>query len=151
MNRFYGGFRRSFRRYVHSDESNLASARRRVGVRKQFRELIYSWHVVHIRGQNQGVVRQTSKLAFHAGKTYSRHAPIFSLSFSHFLSPLIFSIFEKDCDNYCPKFSQFKVGFQFWLKMKFMTHRDKLPVPERKWPVKEYFFVNLKFLQKDEN
>lgn len=115
MNRFYGG-RRSFRRYVHSDESNLASARRRVGVRKQFRELIYSWHVVHIREQNQGVVRQPRNLRFTRGKlihTVLRFSPSPSLTFSLF----IFSIFEKDCDNYfAQNFLNSKLDFSFGLK-----------------------------------
>lgn len=80
-----GGFRRSFRRYVHSDESNLAS----VGVRKQFRELIYGWHVVHIREQNQGIVRQPRNLRFMQGKlihTVLRFSSL-TLTLSLFLFP----------------------------------------------------------------
>lgn len=72
-----GGFRRSFRR--HSDESNLAS----VGVRKQFRELIYGWHVVHIREQNQGIVRQPRNLRFMQGKLIHTVLRFSSLTLSH--------------------------------------------------------------------
>lgn len=80
-----GSFRRSFRRYVHSDESNLA---RRAGVWKQFRELIYGWHVVHIREQNQEIVRQPRNLRFMQGKLIHT---VFSLRFSPLSHP--FSLF----------------------------------------------------------